>query len=175
MKRTLLITQQNTLHSRLTMVSTLTLSIALGLLVGLFFIELFSLFCGGVIVPGYVATHLDNPWSIVATLVISLLAYYFVKFIASFTLLYGRRQYVTILITAFILGTSFNYLIPYLDKINETALVVPGGNNDSYGVIGFVIPGLIANWYERQGIIVTICTVIIGAILVKLLLLAFGF
>ncbi|NQY37897.1 MAG: poly-gamma-glutamate biosynthesis protein PgsC [Alteromonadaceae bacterium] len=155
------------------MVTALTLSIGIGLLVGLLFIELFSLFCGGVIVPGYVAMHLDNPLSIIATLVVSLFTYAIVKSLSSFVMLYGRRQYVAILITAFCLSSVLNYFIPYLQQTSTFSVVVPGANNDEFGIIGFVIPGLIANWYERQGIIITSCTVITGAILVKLLLLAF--
>ncbi|WP_018692451.1 poly-gamma-glutamate biosynthesis protein PgsC [Algicola sagamiensis] len=155
------------------MVSTLTLSIGIGLFVGLLFIELFSLFCGGVIVPGYIAIHLNNPYSVIATLFISLLAFIVVKGLSQFTLLYGRRQYVALMITAFIFGALLNSAIPTL--LPNTALTVPGAPSDAFGVIGFVIPGLIANWYERQGILVTTCTVLSGAALVRLILISLGY
>ena len=35
----------------------------------------------------------------------------------------------------------------------------------------FVIPGLIANWMERQGVIQTLCVMTITAVLVRLLLM----
>jgi poly-gamma-glutamate biosynthesis protein PgsC/CapC len=153
------------------MLSSVTLSIGVGLLVGLSFIELFSLFCGGVIVPGYIALYLDNPYSVAITLLISLLTYGLVKAVSSVMLIYGRRQYVAMLIGAFILGTGFNL---FVDQWAGESLpfVIPGGQGDQFGVIGFVIPGLIANWFERQGIFVTTCTVLTSAILVRLILTA---
>ena len=37
--------------------------------------------------------------------------------------------------------------------------------------IGFVIPGLIAHWMERQGVIQTLCVMTTTAVLVRLLLM----
>ena len=37
--------------------------------------------------------------------------------------------------------------------------------------IGFVIPGLIANWMERQGVVQTACVMTTTAVLVRLLLM----
>ena len=37
--------------------------------------------------------------------------------------------------------------------------------------IGYVLPGLIANWMERQGVISTLCVMITTAVLVRLLLM----
>jgi formate-dependent nitrite reductase membrane component NrfD len=37
--------------------------------------------------------------------------------------------------------------------------------------IGLIIPGLIANWMERQGVVKTISTMIIAAIMIRLILM----
>jgi gamma-polyglutamate biosynthesis protein CapC len=37
--------------------------------------------------------------------------------------------------------------------------------------IGYIIPGLIANWFERQGIVKTIATMMIAAVMVRLILM----
>jgi hypothetical protein len=37
--------------------------------------------------------------------------------------------------------------------------------------IGFVIPGLVANWMERQGVLATLCVMTTTAVLVRLLLM----
>ena len=37
--------------------------------------------------------------------------------------------------------------------------------------IGYVIPGLIANWMDRQGIVQTLCVMATTAVLVRLLLM----
>ncbi len=47
---------------------TLTVSIAIGLIVSLLFTEYFGLSSGGMIVPGYLALHLDRPASVAITL-----------------------------------------------------------------------------------------------------------
>ncbi|MCX4028542.1 poly-gamma-glutamate biosynthesis protein PgsC [Endozoicomonas sp. SM1973] len=152
----------------------LTISIGVGLVVGLLFIELFSLFCGGVIVPGYIALHLHNPFSVLITLIISIFTYMLVKALSIFVMLYGRRQYVAMLLVAFLLGGIFEHVASVNFVGDQLPFVLPGSNNDIFGVIGYVIPGLVANWYERQGVVTTICTVITGSILVRLVLLAIG-
>jgi len=40
-----------------------------------------------------------------------------------------------------------------------------------FQTIGYVIPGLIANWMDRQGVVQTICVMITTAVLVRLLLM----
>jgi hypothetical protein len=37
--------------------------------------------------------------------------------------------------------------------------------------IGLIIPGLIANWMERQGVVKTITTLIIAAVFIRLLIM----
>ena len=40
-----------------------------------------------------------------------------------------------------------------------------------FQTIGLIIPGLIANWMERQGVVKTICTMVIAAVFIRLLLM----
>ena len=37
--------------------------------------------------------------------------------------------------------------------------------------IGLIIPGLIANWMERQGVVKTVCVMIIAAVFIRLILM----
>jgi hypothetical protein len=37
--------------------------------------------------------------------------------------------------------------------------------------IGYIVPGLIANWFERQGFLKTLSTMTIAAVLVRLILM----
>ena len=46
----------------------LTLSIGVGLVIGLLFSELFGLAAGGVVVPGYLALYLTQPEAVLFTL-----------------------------------------------------------------------------------------------------------
>jgi hypothetical protein len=67
-----------------------------------------------------------------------------------------------------VLGVLIGYLLGYLTKIapdwrfGSTALNV--------GVIGYVIPGLVAYWMVRQGVIETIATMAVAAVLTRLVI-----
>ncbi|HBY99863.1 MAG TPA: poly-gamma-glutamate biosynthesis protein PgsC, partial [candidate division Zixibacteria bacterium] len=43
-----------------------------------------------------------------------------------------------------------------------------------FQAVGFIIPGLIANWMERQGVIQTLSTMVVAAVVVRLLLMIFS-
>jgi len=44
-------------------------------------------------------------------------------------------------------------------------------NINSVAVIGNIIPGLIANWMDRQGVIRTLSVVLLTAVIVKLMVM----
>ncbi len=54
-------------------------AIGLGVLVSLFFLETFGAAAGGIVVAGYVAMHLHQPITILATLSISAIVFIIVK------------------------------------------------------------------------------------------------
>jgi len=82
-----------------------------------------------------------------------------VKFLSNFMFIYGKRRLVLTLLLGFIAGyMSRNLFFSPLD-------------NFSYAVIGNIIPGLIASWMDRQGIVRTISVVLVTAVLVKLLVM----
>ena len=135
--------------------------IGVGMILSLFLTETLGVTAGGIIVPGYIAINLDNPYRIVITFLISILVYLIVKFLSSFILVYGKRRLVLSLLLGFIFGyfvrSDQNILTNYFD----TNLIV----------IGNIIPGLIANWMDRQGIIRTVSTILITASVTKLFIM----
>ncbi|PJE01363.1 MAG: poly-gamma-glutamate biosynthesis protein PgsC [Leptospira sp.] len=136
--------------------NTIILSIGLGLFVSLLFVEFFGLIAGGMIVPGYFAIHLHKPGDLAVTVFVSLLTYFLIRLLSYFIILYGRRRSVLTILISFILGVFINHLTINLDELE---------------VIGYIIPGLIAIWYDRQGIIETLATLCIISIVVRLLLI----
>jgi hypothetical protein len=50
---------------------------------------------------------------------------------------------------------------------------LPDGQTLEFQAIGYIIPGLIANWMERQGVLETLTTMIVAAVVVRLLLMIF--
>ena len=74
-------------------------------------------------------------------------------------LIYGKRRLVLSLLLGFILG----YLSKiYLSDINDAS---------DLSVIGNIIPGLIASWMDRQGILRTISVILITSSIVAMILI----
>lgn len=134
-------------------------AIGLGMFVSLIFSETLGLATGGMIVPGYVALSLREPLRIVGTIAVSLLTFGIVRFLSNYMLIYGRRRTVIVLLIGFCLGWTSKKLLSLPEK---------GIEMES---IGYVIPGLIADWMERQGVLETITSLVMAAIIVRLLLI----
>lgn len=136
------------------------IAIGLGVLISLFFLETFGAAAGGIVVSGYVAMYLHQPITILATLSISFVVYLIVKILGKFMFIYGRRRMVVTVLLGFILGWAARYYGVF-ENINA---------DYSVNVIGFIIPGLIANAMEKQGILRTISVMTVAAVIVRLLL-----
>ena len=136
-------------------------AIGLGLVISLIFSETLGIAAGGMVVPGYLALMIHEPLRILGTAVCALLTLGSLKLLSRYTLIYGRRRIVVAILIGFVFGALSRdlLLIRYRDMPIDLRTV------------GFVIPGLIANWMERQGVIQTLCVMITTAVLVRLLLM----
>ena len=139
-------------------------SIGLGLVVALVFSEILGLAAGGLVVPGYIALYLDQPMRILGTILAALVTYGFIRLLSRFILLYGRRTMVFSVLAGFLFG----YLTRYLLIFNATYGL--GVDASVIQSIGYIIPGLIAYWMLRQGVVETLCTMLIAAFIVRLAL-----
>ena len=137
------------------------IAIGLGVVFSLFFNEVFGAAAGGIVVPGYIALNLHEPYRLLGTLVVAFLAYLTIKLISRFIFIYGRRRLVLAILLGFIYGYLSRQLIIY--EIFSLDFRMQA--------IGFIIPGLIANWMERQGIIKTFAIMFLTAVIVRLLLM----
>ena len=139
-------------------------SIGLGLVVSLVFSEILGLAAGGLVVPGYIALYLDQPLRILGTILASLLTYGVVRLLSNVILLYGRRT----LVFCVLAGYLFGYLTRYLLVFN--AMLGVGLDVAVLQAVGYIIPGLIAYWMLRQGVVETLCTMFMAAFIVRLAL-----
>ncbi len=147
----------------------ITQAIGLGLVVSLVFSEIMGVAAGGLIVPGYIALHLHEPLRVAGTIVAAMFTYGTVHLLGRFILLYGRRT----LVFSVLVGFVFGYLTRYVLVFN--AMLGTGLDVSIIQSIGYIIPGLIAYWMHRQGVIETVCTMLMAAFLVRLaLVLAHG-
>ena len=135
--------------------------IGIGMVLSLFLTETLGVTAGGIIVPGYIAMHLDSPSRIFITFGISISTFLIIKVLSNFILIYGKRRLVLALLLGFILG--------YFTRSENN--VLSGLMGSDFIVIGNIIPGLIANWMDRQGVLRTMFTILITAGVTKLFIM----
>lgn len=148
----------------------MTVAIGLGLIVSLLFTEAFGLAAGGMIVPGYFALNFHRPLDIVLTLVVALAAYLVVHAVSKYAIIYGRRRIVLMLLTGFVIGHAVRVLLS-LPAVGGTDIAAA---NSTIAVIGYIVPGLIALWFDRQGLFETLGTVLTASAVVRLALIVIG-
>jgi len=139
------------------------ISIGLGIFLSLILSETLGVTAGGIIVPGYIALHLHDPIQVFVTFFVAIIVWLIIQGMGKVMFLYGKRRIVLALILGFFFGyisRNFIFLSPEIGSV---------------AVIGNIIPGLIANWMDRQGIVRTLSVVILTAVMVKLsVILIFG-
>lgn len=136
-------------------------AIGLGLVVSLLFTEAVGFAAGGFVVPGYIALYLDRPFQVLGTVIAALLAYLALRLCGRVFLIYGRRS----LVLAVLLGFVFGALTGRIPTLAFASF--EGG----FAAIGFIIPGLLAYWMSRQGIVQTLSAMAVAAVLVRLALI----
>jgi poly-gamma-glutamate biosynthesis protein PgsC/CapC len=140
------------------------LSITLGLVFSLLSYEVFGLAAGGIVVPGYIALQLTSVEKLLGTFIIAFATFVIIKVLQKFMFLYGRRQMVlSLLIGALLAISSRNF---FAVDLTHSAVKL--------SAIGWVIPGLIANWFAKQGVFKTVSVLVVTAVLVRLLVILFN-
>jgi len=100
---------------------------------------------------------------IVSVLAIALLTYGFVRLLSEVMILYSRRRFVLMVIAGFVFQWLFQLFVV------KTHIV-----NIEIDTIGYIIPGLIANEMDRQGIVPTVSALVILSVMVRLILIVLG-
>lgn len=136
-------------------------AVGIGMFLSLVLTEAIGLAAGGIVVPGYIALVLHHPVQVITTVLAGLVTYLIIKLLSSYIIIYGRR----LLIISILIGYLIAYLTRVSPMLNLNALSL------NIQTIGFVIPGLIAYWIARQGIIPTLAAMIIVSSLVRLIII----
>ncbi len=136
-------------------------SIGIGLVLSLVFSETLGIAAGGMVVPGYIALMIHHPLRIAGTIMVSMLTFFTLKFFSNYMFIYGRRRIVMVILLGFLFG--------WLSR--ELLIIQTNAMSFELHTIGLIIPGLIANWMERQGVIKTISTMLIVAVFIRLVLM----
>ncbi len=122
----------------------------LGLLLTLLYIRITGYFPGGLIVPSYLVLFCEQPERIIGTIFVAIGALLSYKIVSRYLILFGRRRFLYFIMAGgvgtFLWLQCFPLLYPF---------------SGDFRVIGWIIPGLIANNCERQGIVTTTASLII--------------
>ena len=135
------------------------ISIGIGIILSLILSEALGVTAGGIIVPGYISLFLHQPVQVLSTFLVAILVLLIIRGLSKVMFLYGKRR----IVLALILGFFFGYL--------SRTMYIDTENIKSLAVIGNIIPGLIANWMDRQGVVRTLSVVLLTAVIVKLLVM----
>ena len=135
-------------------------AVGLGLVISLIFSETLGVAAGGMVVPGYLALMIHQPLRIIGTIAAALATLGAMKVFSRYMLIYGRRRIVVAVLIGFAIGALTREIFPFY--VEETGL--------DLRAVGFVIPGLMANWMERQGVLPTLAVMTTTTVLVRLLL-----
>ena len=183
-----------------------SIAIGLGMIISLILTESVGVTAGGLIVPGYIALNLHNPYMVVFTFLISLITLLALNLLSRFIIIYGKRRLVFCLLLSFLLGSIVREFPLYLMESNDIDNLLSLRNFEglnfiqyfiveiSYQLVkltevemnydylintpmiyvGYLIPGLIASWMDKQGVIITASTIVIIASVINLILMVLG-
>ena len=112
--------------------------IVAGVAISLIFAELTGLSPAGLIVPGYIALSMQTPRRVVYTLAVAVAAWGCARLLSRWMILYGRRRFAVLVLLAFAIDTAVSSLglLPY-----------------DPGMIGVLVPGIMAQEMEKQGLV----------------------
>lgn len=138
------------------MIELLPVSIGIGLVIGLLVSEIFGIASGGLIVPGYVALYLLRPMDLAVTIGVAFLTFGIISVLGNFFIVFGRRRTALMILVGYLLGMGLRSWV--------------GLFAGEWEIIGYIIPGLIAVWMDRQGIVETLSALTIVSSAVRLIL-----
>tara|TARA_B100001750_G_scaffold198909_1_gene172257 strand:+ start:31 stop:591 length:561 start_codon:yes stop_codon:yes gene_type:complete len=180
------------------MIDNPAIAIGLGMIISLILTESIGVTAGGLIVPGYIALNLHSPYMVLITFLISLFTLLVLNFLSKFIIIYGKRRLVFCLLFSFILGSIIREVPIYLmndhfgdawtvygladllqtDELNfiQYYLVLLSFwltefTSADIIYIGYLIPGLMASWMDKQGVITTSSIILIISSFINLILM----
>ena len=120
----------------------------IGLLVSLLFITLTGLYPGGVIVPSYLVLFLNQPYRLGITLAAALLTLLCFRLASQWLILFGTRRFVFMVLVAALWSFAASRAVSSAPPLIR-----------EFQVIGWIVPGLMSNAFERQGIVLTTASI----------------
>ena len=137
------------------------IAIALSIVFGFLGTEFLGLCSGGMISAGYLALYVQDPLRILCTLACSFAVYGIVRLLDKFTIIYGRRRFMACVLIGYIIVWAWSALVPHLAVAADIR------------IIGWIVPGLIANDMVKNGIGKTMAGLVLNTLATALLLVVY--
>lgn len=131
-----------------------------GVLLSILFYEVSEMSPGGLIVPGYFALFSNDYKKIIMTVLIAIFVLIIVRVLEKYLIIYGRRRFAVYIIITFLLKR-------FIGELNFDILI--GGE-----VIGLLIPAILAQDLDRNGLKKTIPALLILTGVIKSIIMISG-
>ncbi len=127
----------------------------IGIILAALYVEIMGIYPGGIIVPAYLALFLDQPVRIIVTISVALLSLVSYRLLSRGLILFGRRRFVMLILLGSLWGQAWFFVAPHVYS-----------GPVELRMIGWVIPGLLANNLERQKFFQTLASMFTVSVLV---------
>lgn len=136
----------------------LTVTMSLGVAVSIILLSITGLSAGGLIAPGYLALVLDQPTTLLVLVVITCATWGIVTLLSRVLFLYGPRRFGIAILCSLLLSALLELWRPTFGPLGI-----------DWRSVGYIVPGLLANQFDRQGPLPTIAMLAIAAPVVRLI------
>ncbi len=125
-----------------------------GVVLAVLYTEVTDLYPGGIIVPAYFALYLNEPLRLLGTVLIAGLSLLLYRFLSRYFILFGKRRFVIFILLGALLSQIWILVLP---QLLPSLLGFP--------ILGWIIPGLLANNLEKQRLLPTLASLFTVAVL----------
>ena len=127
----------------------LLIALVLGITLSVIFADILGISPAGIIVPSFLALVFDQPVILAGILIIAVFSYLGVEFLSKYIFLYGRRKFGAMILAALFLKIGMVFITRsfMLDFF-------------AFQGMGIILPGLIANSFDRQGVVPTVVSML---------------
>ena len=134
-------------------------AVVLSVLLGFVGSEFLGILSGGLVSAGYISFYINQPARVASTLLMAVAICLIVRALGHVIILFGRRRFILTMLVSIL-----------LTQILESILIVTSTVDIDMRIIGYIIPGLIANDMEKQGIFKTLIMICACAAIIWLVL-----
>ncbi len=136
----------------------LTITLGLGIFVSVVLHALIGLSAGGFVTAGYIALVLDQWPTLVVVIGLALVIWACLHFAARWLFLFGPRRFGLAILLSLVFSAGLELIRPFFGPLGL-----------EWRTIGYIVPGLIANQIDRQGVVPTLVMIAIAAPIVRVL------